>query len=114
MIEITVTGIPHPYFFTMSHATCFLIYDNLSPNSLTTVKFCEEEDKNGDKWREFEGKCYHTSEDSERDEIANWWEARERCIDKGADLVSIHSSRENDFIQELVLSYFVHCLLCLY
>ena len=114
MIETTVTEIPHLYFFTMSHATGFLIYDNLSPNSLTTVQFCEERDNNFDKWREFEGKCYHVSEDTEPDGKANWWEARERCIDKGADLVSIHSNQENDFIQELVQSYFVHCLLCLY
>ena len=80
-----------------------------SANSLTTVKFCEETDKNGDKWREFGGKCYQVNPLP-----FNWWEARKKCAEKDANLVSIHSRQEKDFLIELVQFCFVHCFVCFY
>lgn len=44
-------------------------------------------------WTEYEGRCYrHFLEET------NWMTAEKHCRDYDASLVSIHSSRENDFL----------------
>ena len=47
-------------------------------------------------WREYGGHCYQYFAYQR-----NFNDARNRCLSLNADLVSIHSSSENDFVNEL-------------
>ncbi|GFO24148.1 macrophage mannose receptor 1-like [Plakobranchus ocellatus] len=69
-----------------------------SPAYVAPVSFCDT-DKDGRQWHEFEGNCYYSTSQ----ELLNWYDARDRCTKIGADLVSISSKRENDFIQQQML-----------
>ncbi|XP_052061960.1 macrophage mannose receptor 1-like [Mytilus californianus] len=48
-------------------------------------------------WKEFNGYCYKKF--NKRNEQRTWMKSRNFCRDRGADLVSIHSSEENNFVR---------------
>ncbi|XP_029919739.1 centrosomal protein of 135 kDa-like [Myripristis murdjan] len=47
-------------------------------------------------WNRFGCSCYYTSTESD-----TWWQSREKCQSKGADLVVINSKEEQDFVRGL-------------
>lgn len=49
-----------------------------------------------DNWHEFENYCYKAF-----DHKASWYEANDTCLSHGANLVSIHSEEEDDFVKSL-------------
>lgn len=49
----------------------------------------------------FNNKCYYVST-AEDDEKLNWFKSREFCQNNGGDLVSIHSSKELEYIVSMV------------
>ena len=59
---------------------------------------CESED-----WSYYQGHCYWSSlyHSSVNDHTNNWFGAQIECRKKSADLVSVHSSGENEFIHKL-------------
>ncbi|XP_050730814.1 C-type mannose receptor 2-like [Eriocheir sinensis] len=52
-------------------------------------------------WQRFGAHCYSVVG---AEEPLPWWEAQRRCVEEGADLVSIHSLEENYWLQEKVMS----------
>ena len=57
-------------------------------------------------WVEFSGSCYYMSNDEYQTEMT-WMEARAWCMREGADLVSVGSTAENDFLKGLVITFLV-------
>jgi len=51
-------------------------------------------------WKEFEQNCYKGFDD-----FTTWSEAKHRCIQENADLVSIHSESEDEFVFQLLSSW---------
>ena len=47
-------------------------------------------------WRKFDRHCYFL--ENSMLHTSSWSEARQRCLDKGADLASIHSTAEQNFL----------------
>merc|ERR1719208_454428 len=47
-------------------------------------------------WSQFRGRCYKYFDNS-----VKWDDAREHCLSEEADLASIHSEEENDFLREI-------------
>ncbi|CAI5692049.1 unnamed protein product [Oreochromis niloticus] len=76
-------------------------YDKLSKNHSQLqeeVKKLKEkiEEKCPDRWRRFGSSCYFKSTESK-----TWSDSRRDCQDKGADLVTINSKEEQEFIRKL-------------
>ena len=52
-------------------------------------------------WTEFSGSCYYMSSTEQETEMT-WVDARASCMQQGADLVSVNSIAENDFLKGMV------------
>ncbi|CAJ0957959.1 unnamed protein product, partial [Mesorhabditis belari] len=71
--------------------------DTLTRKSLSALRNRLMMNSCGQKWRHFDGYCYHISEN-----VLNWDEANDWCKGMNANLVSIHNERENRFVSSLI------------
>jgi len=67
---------------------------SLSSTHSTTMELLGCDEMNG--WHEFEDHCYKTFGD-----ITNWNNAKDTCLSHDANLASIHSQEEDDFISSI-------------
>lgn len=73
--------------------------DDFDPPPTFNITDCAN---NGDyKFSAFNGKCYYVST-GEGNEKLSWFKSRDFCQKQGGDLVSIHTTRELDYISYLV------------
>ena len=65
---------------------------------MLALNSCESED-----WSYYQGYCYWSSlyHSSVNDQTNNWFGAQIECLKKSANLVSIHTAKENQFIYNL-------------
>ena len=65
---------------------------------MLALNSCESED-----WSYYQGYCYWSSlyHSSVNDQTNNWFGAQIECLKKSANLVSIHTAEENQFIYKL-------------